>query len=126
MQKINIHFRKSIEIKNLEHKIKELISKAEGKDTDIFILENSEGVSCFDNPQIRICCEMFAYETPDISPKESILKEIFDLLEKEIKIQPINLSGIIHQLNKDHYITNSKKVTIEKFIREDSFKTLGL
>lgn len=126
MQKINIHFRKNIKIGDLEHKIKDLISKVEGKDTDIFILEDSEGVSCFDNPQIKVCCEMFAYETSDVSAKENTLKEIFEFLEGELKIQPINLSGIIHQLNKDHYIANSKKITIEKLMREDSFKTLGL
>jgi len=128
MQKINIHLRENLKIMGIEDKILQLISKAEiyKTDTNIVILNEAEGVGCFSNPNIKICCELFAYENKDISVQETMLRELFVLISEEAKLDLSNVSGIIHQLDKDHYISNSEKVTIERLFREESFKILGL
>lgn len=128
MQKINIHLRENLKIMGIEDKILQLISKAQiyNTDTNIVILNEAEGVGCFSNPNIKICCELFAYENKDISVQETMLRELFVLISEEAKLDLSNVSGIIHQLDKDHYISNSEKVTIERLFREESFKTLGV
>lgn len=128
MQKINIHLRENLKIMGIEDKILQLITKAEiyKTDTNIVILNEAEGVGCFSNPNIKICCELFAYENKDISVQETMLRELFVLISEEAKLDLSNVSGIIHQLDKDHYISNSEKVTIERLFREESFKILGL
>lgn len=128
MQKINIHFRKNINKGDIEEKIRTIIEGSEiyKPDTQIVILEEESDVTCFNNPLIEICCELFAYENKNIEPKETILKSLFNLMKEEYKLDLSNMSGIIHQLDKDHYITNSEKITVEKLYREDSFKALGI
>lgn len=128
MQKINIHFRKNINKGDIENKVRVVLESSEiyKSDTQIIILEEEGDVTCFNNPLIKICCELFAYENKNIEPKENILKLLFNLMKEEYKLDLSNMSGIIHQLDKDHYITNSEKITVEKLYREDSFKTLGI
>jgi hypothetical protein len=47
-------------------------------------------------------------------------------LNKEFQVLLENVTGVIHQLNQDHYITQTEDFTIENSLREDSFKTLGI
>jgi hypothetical protein len=58
--------------------------------------------------------------------QKNFLKEVFLLLNKEFQVLLENVTGVIHQLNQDHYITQTEDFTIENSLREDSYKTLGI
>ena len=128
MQKINIHSKNKIDKNKLESKIKELLINDETyrPDVSITIYEGEINSIYFTNPEIQVFCELFAYENPDISDKKNFLKEVFFLLNKEFQVLLENVTGVIHQLNQDHYITQTEDFTIENSLREDSFKTLGI
>lgn len=128
MQKINVYSREKIDKHKLEDSIKELLSTNElyKSNVVIAIYEGEINSIYFTNPEIQIFCELFAYENPDISDKKNILKEVFLLLNKKFGIALENVTGVIHQLNQDHYITQTEDFTIENSLREDSFKTLGI
>lgn len=128
MQKINIHLKEKIDKHKLEDNIKELLSNNETYKSNVVITvyEGEINSIYFTNPQIQVFCELFAYENPDISEKKNFLKEVFFLLNKNFGIALENVTGVIHQLNQDHYITQTEDFTIENSLREDSFKTLGI
>lgn len=128
MQKINIHSKNKIDKNKLESKIKELLINDETyrPDVSITIYEGEINSIYFTNSEIQVFCELFAYENPDISDKKNFLKEVFLLLNKEFQVLLENVTGVIHQLNQDHYITQTEDFTIENSLREDSFKTLGI
>ena len=128
MQKINIHSKNKIDKNKLESKIKELLINDETyrPDVSITIYEGEIDSIYFTNAEIQVFCELFAYENPDISDKKNFLKEVFLLLNKEFQVLLENVTGVIHQLNQDHYITQTEDFTIENSLREDSFKTLGI
>lgn len=128
MQKINIYSKEKIDKYKLEDNIKELLSNNETYKSNVVITvyEGEINSIYFTNPQIQVFCELFAYENPDISEKKNFLKEVFFLLNKNFGIALENVTGVIHQLNQDHYITQTEDFTIENSLREDSFKTLGI
>lgn len=128
MQKINIHSKEKIDKNKLENDIKELLTSNEtySSDVNITIYEGEINSIYFTNPEIQVFCELFAYENPDISDKKKFLKEVFFILNKNFEIELDNVTGVIHQLNQDHYITQTEDFTIENSLREDSFKTLGI
>ena len=128
MQKINIHSKEKIDKNKLEMDIKELLTSNEtySSDVNITIYEGEINSIYFTNPEIQVFCELFAYENPDISDKKKFLKEVFFILNKNFEIELDNVTGVIHQLNQDHYITQTEDFTIENSLREDSFKTLGI
>ncbi len=128
MQKINIHSKEKIDKNKLEKDIKELLTSNEtySSDVNITIYEGEINSIYFTNPEIQVFCELFAYENPDISDKKKFLKEVFFILNKNFEIELDNVTGVIHQLNQDHYITQTEDFTIENSLREDSFKTLGI
>ena len=128
MQKINIHSKEKMDKNKLENSIRELLVSSEAyiSDVNIVLYEGEINSVYFTNPEIQVFCELFAYENPDISEKKNFLKEVFFLLNKNFGISLDNVTGVIHQLNKDHYITQTEDFTIENSLREDSFKTLGL
>lgn len=128
MQKINIYTKNRINKEILFEKIKTLLVNSEvyNPDTNILIYDEERTIGQLKDENTLAFCELFAYENKDINPKEEILKKIFSIIAEEIKIKIESISGVIHQLNKDHYITSSEHVTIESNLREDSFKTLGI
>ena len=128
MQKINIHSKEKMDKNKLENSIRELLVSSEAyiSDVNIALYEGEINSIYFTNPEMQVFCELFAYENPDISEKKNFLKEVFFLLNKNFGISLDNVTGVIHQLNKDHYITQTEDFTIENSLREDSFKTLGL
>lgn len=128
MQKINIHSKEKIDKNKLEKDIKELLTSNEtySSDVNITIYEGEINSIYFTNPEIQVFCELFAYENPDISDKKKFLKEVFFILNKNFEIELDNVTGVIHQLNQDHYITQTEDFIIENSLREDSFKTLGI